>query len=104
MFVAKNISAQKFIKVDDGIIVYPNQNLSGNVHAVKLQIYNDRIIRVVASAADSFQNKSLIILNQPSQKINFTVNGLVNNKTAQICCHNKCGNFEMVKQQLTVVV
>jgi alpha-D-xyloside xylohydrolase len=76
MFVAKNVSAQKFIKVDDGIIVYPNQNLSGSVHAVKLQVMNDKIIRVIASATDSFQNKSLIILNQPSQKINFTVNDL----------------------------
>lgn len=76
MFVAENISAQKFTKVDDGVIIYPNQNLSGNVHAVKLQVYNDRIIRVIASATDSFQNKSLIILNQPSRKINFTVNDL----------------------------
>lgn len=76
MFIAENLSAQNFIKVDDGIIVYPNQNVSGNVHAVKLQVYSDKIIRVTASATDSFQNKSLIILNQPSQKINFTVNDL----------------------------
>src|SRR5690348_4053659 len=76
MFVAENISAQKFIKVDDGVIVYPNKNVSGNVHAVKLQVYNDKIIRVTASATDSFQNKSLIILNQSPQKINFTVNDL----------------------------
>jgi alpha-D-xyloside xylohydrolase len=76
MFVAENISAQQFIKVDDGVIVYPNKNLSGNVHAAKLQVYNDKIIRVTASATDSFQNKSLIILNQQPQKINFTVNDL----------------------------
>jgi alpha-D-xyloside xylohydrolase len=46
------------------------------VHAVKLQVCNDKIIRVTASATDSFQNKSLIIFNQSSQKINFTVNDL----------------------------
>jgi alpha-D-xyloside xylohydrolase len=76
ILITKQSSAQKFIKVDDGIIFYPNQNLSNNVHAVKLQVYNDRIIRVIASATDSFQNKGLIILNQSPQKINFTVNDL----------------------------
>ena len=76
LFIASASFAQKFIKIDDGIVVYPNQNLSGNVHAVKLQVVNDKIIRVIASATDSFQNKSLIILNQSPQKINFTVNDL----------------------------
>ena len=76
IFISFNTSAQKFIKVDDGVVVYPNPNLSGNVHTVKLQVYNDKIIRVTASATDSFQNKSLIILNQSPQKINFTVNDL----------------------------
>ncbi len=74
IFAAENISAQNFIKVDDGVVVYPGLSSTGNVYAVKLQVYNDKIIRVIASATDSFQNKSLIILNQSPQKINFTVN------------------------------
>ncbi len=74
IFISTNASAQKFTKTDDGVIVYPNQNYSGNVQAVKLQVVNDRIIRVAASATNNFQNKSLIILNNlSSQKANFTV-------------------------------
>ena len=73
IFISLNSSAQKFIKVDDGIIIYPNQNLSGNVYAVKLQVIKDQIIRVIAGTNDSFENKSLIILNQQTKKINFKV-------------------------------
>lgn len=76
LFIFSDASAQKIDKTEDGIIVYPNQNLSGNVHAVKLQIINDKILRVVASATDNFQNKSLIILDRSHKKINFTVNDL----------------------------
>ena len=72
--ISFNLSAQQFSKTNNGIVVYPNQNLSGNVHAVMVQVISDKIIRVTAGAADSFQNKSLIILDQSSQKINFTVN------------------------------
>ncbi|MGN6211477.1 DUF4968 domain-containing protein [Parafilimonas sp.] len=94
IFISTNASAQKFTKTDDGIIVYPNQNYSGNVQAVKLQVVNDRIIRVAASATNNFRNESLIILNDPSsQKINFTVddsNDVVQLKTnALIASINK---------------
>src|SRR5205809_3497684 len=67
------VSAQQIIKADDGIIVHPEHNFSGNTHAVKLEVVNDKIIRVTASATDTFQqNKSLIIINQPL-KTNFNV-------------------------------
>jgi len=62
IFISTNASAQKFAKTDDGIIVYPNQNYSGNGQAVKLQVVNDRIIRVAASATNNFRNESLMIL------------------------------------------
>ncbi len=76
MFIALQTSAQKFIKVDDGIIVYPNQNISGNAQAVRLTVMNDKIIKVSASATNAFIDSSLIILNNSSQKTNFTVSDL----------------------------
>ena len=59
MFISLETSAQKFIKIDDGIIVYPNQNISGNVQAVRLSVMNDKIIKVSASATNAFHDSSL---------------------------------------------
>ncbi len=71
MFISLQTSAQKFIKVDDGIIVYPNQNISGNAQAVRLTVVNDKIIKVSASGTNAFNDSSLIILNHSTQKTNF---------------------------------
>lgn len=74
IFISQNASAQPFTKTGDGIIVYPNQNYSGNVKAVKLQVVTDKIIRVAASATNDFNHKSLIILDKPlTQKASFTI-------------------------------
>jgi alpha-D-xyloside xylohydrolase len=75
MFDSLQTSAQKFTRVDDGIIVYPDQSTSGNAQTVRLSVINDKIIRVTASASNAFNDSSLIILNHSSQK-NFTVNDL----------------------------
>src|SRR5882757_8993062 len=37
-----------FVRISDGIIIYPDRALSGNTAAVKLQVVADNIIRVTA--------------------------------------------------------
>ena len=57
----------------NGVIIYPDSNFSGNTRAVRLQIINDKIIRVTASPAHRFQDiKSLITVYQTFSK-NWTV-------------------------------
>lgn len=69
-FVEQALSnpAGTFLKSSDGIIVYPDQNLSGNAAVIKLQIINNKIIRVSAWPTPQLPNvKSLItVLNKPS--------------------------------------
>lgn len=66
-------SSKGFIKNADGIIVFPDINLSGNARAVRLQVIADKIIRVTASPATTFPaTKSLITVDITSSK-NFTV-------------------------------
>lgn len=43
-----------YVKMDDGVIIYPNPDMSGNVQAVRLQILADSIIRVIASPESTF--------------------------------------------------
>lgn len=52
-----------FVRTRDGIIIYPDSNLSGGARAVRLQVVSDRIIRVTASPLKEFPAvKSLITL------------------------------------------
>ncbi len=56
-------------ETNDGVIVYPEFNLSGNTKAVKLQVVSDRIIRVIASPAEELPPvKSLITVYGPAVK------------------------------------
>ena len=56
-----SFAQKKFLKTDDGIIVYPDAELSGNTKAVKLQVVADNIIRVTASPLDKFSDKKSLI-------------------------------------------
>ncbi len=38
-----------YIKTEDGVILYPKEEISGNAQAIKIQIITDKIIRVIAS-------------------------------------------------------
>ena len=68
----QTISAQSIKKLTDGVVIYPS-NQSGNTKAVRLQVVSDKIIRVTASAADTFSTaKSLIILYHNSEP-SFTI-------------------------------
>jgi alpha-D-xyloside xylohydrolase len=52
-------------KLNDGVVVFPEQ-ATGNVKQVRLQVISKNIIRVTASALDSFHNgNSLMVLPQP---------------------------------------
>ncbi|HRI19389.1 MAG TPA: glycoside hydrolase family 31 protein [Panacibacter sp.] len=59
---AKSFAAEKdFLKTGDGVIVYPNKDLSGNARAIRLQVIAANIIRVTASPEKDFlKNQSLI--------------------------------------------
>ena len=59
---AKSFTAEKdFLKTGDGVIVYPNKDLSGNARAIRLQVIAANIIRVTASPEKDFlKNQSLI--------------------------------------------
>src|ERR1044071_4555102 len=73
ILIFSTTSAQKIIKTDNGVIVYPNPNMCGETRVIKLQVVNDRIIRITASPRDTVQqNKSLIAIYQPAEKTNFT--------------------------------
>src|ERR1044071_9078191 len=37
-----------YIKTEDGVIVYPNEDFSANTRALKIQVVSDNIIRVLA--------------------------------------------------------
>src|SRR5438128_9183964 len=63
-----------FEKTSDGVIIYPDSNVSGNTGAVRIQVITDKIIRVTASPAKKIaERKSLITLNH-SYSNNWTVN------------------------------
>ena len=55
----------RFLKTEDGVIIYPDYRLSGNTKAVRLRVIADNIIRVTADPdpqPDLPGNESLIIV------------------------------------------
>ena len=58
---------------ENGVIIYPDLNFSGNTHAIRLQVISDKIIRVIASPEIKFPDiKSLISVYQDVSR-KFTV-------------------------------
>lgn len=58
---------------ENGIIVYPDPDFSGNTRAIRLQVISDKIIRVIASPEKKFPDiKSLISVYQDVRR-KFTV-------------------------------
>src|SRR6187200_412773 len=75
--IISNSFGQKFIKTTDGIILYPKQDLSGETRAIRIETISDRIIKITASPDENFRDdKSLIAIYRPSQKISFSVDEL----------------------------
>jgi alpha-D-xyloside xylohydrolase len=64
---------KKYEIVSDGVIVYPDKALAGNVQVIKLQVISGKIIRVMASADSDFSDsKSLITVYAKTAEINWT--------------------------------
>ncbi len=58
-----------FLKIEDGVIIYPDAKLSGGAAAVRLQVISNEIIKVSASSSSEIEEKSLIVLpQQPFRK------------------------------------
>jgi hypothetical protein len=69
-----SFAQKKFLKTDEGVIVYPDAELSGNTKAVKLQVVTENIIRVTASPFDKFsEKKSLITVYRTPTKAKWNV-------------------------------
>ena len=64
----------RYMRIHDGVIIYPDTTLSGNVHAVRLQVISDNIIRVLSSpdpflAPVTGEGNSLITVYKPDSSI-----------------------------------
>jgi alpha-D-xyloside xylohydrolase len=72
-----NPVSKKVEQTKDGVIVYPDINVSGKTRAVRLQVITDKIIRVTASPTTRFADpKSLItVYNTASKNWTLTTTG-----------------------------
>jgi alpha-D-xyloside xylohydrolase len=61
-----------FKKINDGVIVYPTQS-QGNAKQVRLQVIDENIVRVTASALDSFSTEKSLTVIPVSGKTNFNL-------------------------------
>ena len=64
---------KRVVKTADGVIIYPDRNLSGNVAAVRLQVISDKIIRVVAAASKEIAEKKSLITVYTATSKNWTL-------------------------------
>ncbi|HEY8689962.1 MAG TPA: TIM-barrel domain-containing protein [Chitinophagaceae bacterium] len=71
--------AGSFVKTKDGIMVYPDQKLSGNVSVIRLQVINNYIIRVTASSTSQLPDVTSLI--SVVNTLNSTWNALKNKNT-----------------------
>ncbi len=57
----------RYQEMEDGVIVYPDESFSGGTRAVRLQVINDHIIRVIATPGKEFPPiTSLIAVPRPA--------------------------------------
>jgi len=50
-----------YVKMEDGVIIYPKEELSGHTRAIRLQIITESIIRVIASPQKEFPHLNSLI-------------------------------------------
>jgi alpha-D-xyloside xylohydrolase len=56
-----------YIKTEDGVIVYPNEDFSANTRALKIQVVSDNIIRVIACPQKEIKTiNSLVVVHNAS--------------------------------------
>ena len=60
---SEEIPPGSYIKTDDGVIVYPNEEFSINTKALKIQVISDNIIRVIACPQKEIKDiQSLVVV------------------------------------------
>ena len=58
-----------YVNANNWLLVYPDHLADASVKAVRLSVYNDRIIRVTSSPQHVFTDReSLVVIQQPVQK------------------------------------
>ena len=74
LFLMISCGGGKFLVLDDGILVIPNQQYSGPLKQVKLEVISDHIIHVIASAKDSvISDESLVVDHSKAKPVKWTV-------------------------------
>ncbi len=111
------VNAQtNYKKTNDGVLVYPDKVLSGNAALVKLQVINDKIIRVVASPGkEPSTQESLVVLpqqlattftvtEQPNDKLVLAtalLQVVIDRKTGAVSFLQKNGNTLLAERSVT---
>lgn len=93
---------------DDGIVVNLNEKSGTKTNLVKLQVVTDKVIHIIATAADEFSNeKSLMVVEKKRDKINWNlkqrwgkvyfstnkINACISLKTGEIIFKDKKGEI-----------
>ncbi|MEO8112098.1 MAG: TIM-barrel domain-containing protein [Ginsengibacter sp.] len=79
--------AKNYELTKDGVIIYPDSNLSGHARAVRLQVISNKIIRITASATKTIPEVPSLITVYKDLKKNYAVtssNGNVVVKTPDV--------------------
>ena len=107
-------TSSNYQKTNNGIVVHIKEQLHTPAHAIKLQVVNDRIIHVLATAAPYFSDeKSLITVPDLAYSRNFTVSEntsavilstdsldvSVNKQTGEIVFFDKNGNLLLAENK-----
>ena len=66
-------SSAKYNKEQTGIIVNIDQQKEDGVRKVRLQVFDDKIIRVSATPDDKFAEDASLVVVKPEQKVKFDV-------------------------------
>ena len=64
---------KSFTKTDEGVLIYPVYNLSGNTSVVRIQVLTDKIIRVTSSPDSIIPAKKSLIAENNTLSKNWTV-------------------------------
>jgi alpha-D-xyloside xylohydrolase len=60
--------------VEDGVLIYPDQRLSSQIKWVKLQVINDKIMRVIVSPLDEASSSKSLVVVYPAQQTKWNTN------------------------------
>lgn len=79
LYLSVDAQPKNYVRLADGIIVYPGNSVAANAKAVRLQIINHSIIRVTASPSTKFSKaESLVTTFNKTQTFGWTVSSKQN--------------------------